>query len=123
MQKKTSLGQAVLRGLSRRCPCCGKGRAFRGYLKIVDACENCQTPLGLYPCDDGPAYITMLLVGHLIIAPLFFFEDMWRNHIEVMLPVAMFGLGLLTLVILPFVKGGFLAILWHNGLKSSRTRQ
>jgi uncharacterized protein (DUF983 family) len=120
MKRKVSIGQAVLRGLSRRCPCCGTGRAFRSYLKIVDVCDSCQTPLGLYPCDDGPAYITMLLVGHLIIAPLFIFEGMWRNHIEVMLPAAMFGMGLLTLIILPFVKGGFLGLLWHHGLKQNR---
>jgi uncharacterized protein (DUF983 family) len=120
MSSKPGLTTALLRGLFRKCPCCGKGKAFRGYLKIVDVCDTCQTPLGLYPCDDGPAYITMLLVGHVVIAPLFIFESLWSTHIEVLLPIAMFSLGLLTLIVLPFIKGAFLGLLWHHGLKQGR---
>ena len=66
-----TLGQALGRGLRRKCPHCGEASAFRSYLKIVDVCPSCQTPLGLYPCDDGPAYLTILIVGHIVVGPTF----------------------------------------------------
>jgi len=120
MTEKASLWTAVARGLRRRCPACGEGRAFRGYLKIVDTCSHCQAPLGLYPCDDGPAYVTMLLVGHLVIAPMFAFEFFWSYPLEVMVPVTLGAMGVLTLLLLPYIKGGFLGLIWHHGLKRAR---
>lgn len=119
-KSKVSFGEAILRGLNRKCPSCGKGKAFKGYLKIVDACSNCHAPLGLYPCDDGPAYVTMLLVGHLVIAPMFIFEPLWNNHLNSALVFAVSAVGILTLIVLPFIKGAFLAVLWRHGLKQLR---
>lgn len=106
-------------GLRRKCPCCGEASAFKGYLKVVDSCAKCQTPLGLYPCDDGPAYVTMLLVGHVVIGPLFIFEHLWASHLDTMIPLAMAAMGLLTLMVLPFIKGAFLGLVWHHGIRQN----
>ena len=113
------LGTALLRGVQRKCPCCGKGRAFRGYLKIVDTCAVCHTPLSLYPTDDGPAYLTILLIGHLVVAPTFLIPAFWTEPLH-LIPYLVGAIGLLTLLALPFVKGGFLALLWYLGLKQAR---
>jgi len=115
-----NLGTAFSRGLRRKCPCCGESSAFRGYVKVVDACVNCQTPLSLYPCDDGPAYVTMLLVGHLVIGPVFLLHIFYQYPVQAVLPVMVVSMALLTLVLLPFVKGAFLSLLWYLGLKGSR---
>ncbi|MDC7682558.1 DUF983 domain-containing protein [Asticcacaulis sp. BYS171W] len=120
LPEKATLWTAVKRGLQRKCPACGEGRAFRAYLKIVDQCDHCQTPLGLYPCDDGPAYITMLLVGHIVIGPLFALDFFWKYPLGIVIPITLVALGLLTLVVLPFVKGGFLGLIWHHGLRQRR---
>ena len=64
------LGLGLRRGVAHRCPACGKGRLYRGYLKVEDSCEACGHALGDYRADDGPAYLTILLIGHLIVAPL-----------------------------------------------------
>jgi len=120
MTAKASLRTAIARGLRRRCPACGEGRAFKGYLKIVDTCAHCQTPLGLYPCDDGPAYVTMLLVGHLVIAPMFALDFFWRYPLQVVIPSTLGAMMALTLLLLPFIKGGFLGLIWHHGLKRMR---
>ena len=51
----------LLRGLRHRCPNCGEGKLYRGYLKIAPACDACGHDLSAYRADDGPAYFTILL--------------------------------------------------------------
>jgi len=114
------LGTALLRGVQRKCPCCGEASSFRSYLKIVDVCPVCHTPLGIYPCDDGPAYVTIVLVGHLIIAPAFLLPFIWLYPLSWVVPVLVGLIGLFTLILLPFVKGAFLNLMWYLGLKQVR---
>ena len=114
-----NLGKALLRGLQRKCPCCGQASAFRGYLKVVDTCPACHTPLSLYPTDDGPAYLTILLIGHLVIAPTFLLPAFWSQPLQI-IPYLVGTIGVMTLIALPFVKGAFLALLWYLGLKQAR---
>jgi len=115
-----TLGQALSRGLRRKCPRCGEASSFRSYLKIVDVCPACGTPLGVYPCDDGPAYLTILIVGHIVVGPTFLFPFVWQQPMQVVLPALVSALGVLTLVLLPFVKGAFLSLLWYLGLRQAR---
>ena len=60
---------AMFRGWKRRCPNCGKGPIMKSYLKVRDACLVCNEDLHHHRADDGPAYLTILIVGH-IMAPL-----------------------------------------------------
>lgn len=115
-----TLGKALGRGIRRKCPRCGEASAFRGYLKVVDACPVCHTPLSLYPTDDGPAYLTMLLMGHVVIGPTFLIPSIWSIPLQILVPILVGTLGLLTLIALPYVKGGFLSLLWYLGLKQAR---
>jgi uncharacterized protein (DUF983 family) len=62
-----SLLVAIGRGLKGRCPSCGKGRIFDGFLRVVAHCANCHAPLGLARADDAPPYFTILIVGHIVI--------------------------------------------------------
>jgi uncharacterized protein (DUF983 family) len=62
-----SLFTAIGRGLTGRCPVCGKGRLFDGFLRVVSECEHCHAPLGLARADDAPPYFTILIVGHIVI--------------------------------------------------------
>jgi uncharacterized protein (DUF983 family) len=61
------LGTALGRGLMGRCPGCGQGRLFGGFLRVVVQCESCGAPLGLARADDAPPYFTILIVGHIVI--------------------------------------------------------
>lgn len=101
-----------MRGLRQRCPHCGEGRLFRAYLKVAPACEACGHNLSTYPADDGPAYFTILLVGHLVIAPMFFFPFVWETSPWVTVPVALLSLTTLILLLLPRIKGAFVGALW-----------
>ena len=62
----------MLRGLRRRCPHSGGAPLFRGYLKAVRNCVQCDTRFGHIRTDDIAPYFTILIVGH-IMAPLLLF--------------------------------------------------
>ena len=106
---------ALKRGLLHRCPNCGEGRLYRKYLKVVDRCATCGHELGQYRADDGPAYFTILLVGHLVIAPLLIFSIVWKAPVVLVLPILLGGLAFVTLAVLPRVKGVLIGLLYSLG--------
>jgi uncharacterized protein (DUF983 family) len=106
------LFRSVGRGLAHRCPACGKGRLYGRYLKVRPQCEACDHPLQRYPADDGPAYLTILLVGHLIIAPLLFFPIVWESPAAYSLPIILGSLTVVTLSLLPRIKGGWIGLMY-----------
>lgn len=113
------LVRSVLRGLKGACPACGQGAMFWKYLKVCGHCDRCGHDLARYPADDGPAYLTILLVGHLIVAPLLFFPIVWEAPPAFTLPIVMAPLALLTLLILPRVKGGWIGLMYALGAKDT----
>ena len=113
------LKRSVFRGLQGHCPSCGKGPLFWKYLKVNGRCEVCGHDLARYPADDGPAYLTILLVGHLIVAPLLFFPIVWRSPPIYSLPIILIPLAVLTLLILPRVKGGWIGMMYALGVKDT----
>lgn len=100
------------RGLRARCPDCGHGGLFRGYLAVNTQCARCGHATGDYRADDGPAYFTMLLIGHLVIAPLLAFSFIRTANPWLLVAITLPLLALLTLVLLRVVKGGLIGVLW-----------
>lgn len=107
-----STGQAVRRGLLCRCPSCGKGRLFNGYLKVVDRCANCGEELCHHRADDGPAYLTILLVGHLLAPVILFMFMTWRPSPWIMASVLSVACVSLSLALLPRMKGLVVGVQW-----------
>ncbi len=107
------------RGLLHRCPNCGDGRLYMRYLKVDPECEACGHELGCYPADDGPAYFTILLIGHLVVAPLLFFPWVWEASPFLVAPLTLIPLAILTLLLLPRVKGGVIGALWAIRLRKA----
>ena len=100
------------RGFFCRCPHCGEGKLFEGYLTVVQKCSSCGEPLGLYRSADGPAFITMSIIGLLLIPVLGFgFITFRADPLTLALVVAAL-IGALTLVVLRLVKGAFVGHLW-----------
>ena len=60
---------ALRRGIARRCPACGEGPVLAGYLRRLPSCNVCGEDLSHIRADDGPAWATLIVVGHLL-APL-----------------------------------------------------
>lgn len=64
--RDASWAEAVRRGFLNRCPACGRGRLFRAFLKVADACPACGTELHHHRADDLPPYLVILVVAHLV---------------------------------------------------------
>ncbi len=112
-----SKGTAIKRGLRSRCPACGQAPAFRGYLKVVEQCAHCHEPLGLIRADDFPPYITILLVGHIVVPLLLLSEQRWALPMWTQMAIWPAVTLLLTLLLLRPIKGGVLGLMWALKLR------
>jgi uncharacterized protein (DUF983 family) len=108
------LRQAVWRGARNRCPVCGEGHVFAGYLRLVDACEACGAPLGRLRADDAPPYFTILITGHILVPFALMVEKHWMPpmwlHMAIWLPL----FTTLCILILRPVKGAVVG--WMTAL-------
>jgi uncharacterized protein (DUF983 family) len=107
------------RGLRCRCPNCGEGPLFDGYLTVTSVCRSCGAPLGLARADDLPPYLTILLVGHIVVALLFLLETqvqlpLWQVS-AIFVPLTL----VLTLALLRPIKGATVGLMLHLNLLRS----
>ena len=110
--EERSLWPAVRRGFSRRCPNCGTGPMMKAYLKVRDTCTVCQEDLSHHRADDGPAYLTILIVGHLMAPLLHVTFTMFRPEPLVLFTVFAIGCVTLSLYLLPRLKGAVVGFQW-----------
>jgi uncharacterized protein (DUF983 family) len=107
---------AFVRGLLGRCPCCGKGRMFGAFLKVNDRCDACGEELHHHRADDFPAYVVILIVGHLLVPTVLSvetnFAPSYWTHLALWLPTTL----ILTLGLLQPVKGAIVALQWRMGM-------
>lgn len=106
------LRPAILRGWRRRCPNCGRGPMLKGYLKVRDECAICGEEMHHHRADDGPAYLTILLVGHLMAPLIHIFYVQVRPEPIVMASIFSVGCVALSLWLLPRLKGLMVAFQW-----------
>ena len=109
---------AMIRGFTGRCPRCGQGALFWRYLKVNPLCPACGLDLDRYPSDDGPAYFTILLTGHMVVLPLLLSSAIWKASPMISVPGVLIPLAVFTLLFLPRVKGAVIGLLY--ALKVSR---
>ena len=113
--ERRDLARAVGRGIRCRCPQCGEGRLFRAYLKVNDTCPVCGEELFHHRADDLPPYLSIVLVGHILIFAMLDIEithpdlhPMW--YLATLLPLA---IGL-PVALLPSIKGAVVGLQWAN---------
>ena len=103
---------ALLRGWRRRCPNCGGGPLFSGYLTSRESCAACGEEFHHHRADDLPAWITIMIVGHILAFLLIAVETAFNPPLWVhwaLWPTLILGL---TLWFLPRVKGAAIALQW-----------
>jgi len=108
--------QAALRGLRGKCPRCGQASLFRRWLKPIDSCPACGQDWTRQQADDFPAYVAILVTGHLL-APLIILLtlefDLGPGPVAaIILPTAL----AMMLGILQPAKGAIIAAQWWHGL-------
>jgi uncharacterized protein (DUF983 family) len=114
-----SIMTSMMRGLRRRCPCCGEGRLYRAYLKPVAKCDRCGTVFEGIRADDFPPYITILIVGHIVV-PLILLAERFGlsagEEVALWVPVTL----LLVLWLLPRFKGAVIGLMWSLDMGSAK---
>ncbi|MHC8510010.1 MAG: DUF983 domain-containing protein [Rhodospirillales bacterium] len=110
---RAPLGRTLVRGMKRLCPACGQGRLFRAYLKPVSECAFCGEALGEIRADDFPPYITMFIVGHLIVPLVLAAERIWQPPVWAHMAVWPALSLVLVLALLAPVKGACIAVMWR----------
>ncbi|MDO9430551.1 MAG: DUF983 domain-containing protein, partial [Phenylobacterium sp.] len=95
------------------------GSLFRAYLKIRPFCDVCRHENGRYPADEAPPNFTILIVGHLVVAPLLAFRVIWTVPTGLLLAILLPALTALILLVLPIVKGAVVGVLWALGAQST----
>ncbi len=92
-----------------RCPACGKGKLFRSYLKVADACGVCATSFKAADTGDGPVVFVLLIAGFIAGAGLVVSVVAWDwptwKLLSVWPPIAV----ALSLVLMPMLKGVMVA--------------
>jgi uncharacterized protein (DUF983 family) len=108
---------SIWRGLLRRCPNCGKGPVLAGYLTVSPFCSCCGERLGHIRADDGPAYFTVLVVGHIVVPISLWVEQTWAPPVVPHIAAAILLTCLLIWQMLPSMKGAVVGLMWALRLK------
>ena len=110
------------RGITGRCPNCGVGRVFAGFLTVVPACAHCGAPLGVMRADDAPPYIVIFLVGHLLLPPVFWVEEAFRPPMWLHMVVWLPSFAVACTLLLRPVKGVVVGWMWRLGFAEGARR-
>lgn len=106
------LWRSVGRGWRRKCPNCGSGPLLRSYLKLNKTCTVCQQDFRHAKAEDGPAYLTILFVGHLMAPSLHWAFVTWRPEPMTLFTIFAVGCVGLSLYLLPRLKGAIVGYQW-----------
>lgn len=109
-----------LAGVAGRCPNCGEGRLFEGFLAVTPRCEACGFDLAKADSGDGPAVFVILVAGFIVafaalITEVAVHPPVWL-HMVLWLP----GTLVLCLLLLRPTKGLLLASQFRNKASEAR---
>lgn len=114
--QRPRLGIALRRGLMNRCPVCGEGKLFAGFLRVSDRCDRCGAPLGRVQADDAPPYFTIFLVGHIVVPLMLWSERLWAPEMWVLAAIFLPLSGGLSIGLIRPVKGATVGLMMRLGL-------
>ena len=115
-----TLSGSILVGLSCRCPRCGRGKLFRGFLTLQPRCEACGLDYGFADSGDGPAVFIMFLAGFTVVGAALVTEVLYQPpfwvHAALWLPLIL----IVTLGPLRPMKGLMIALQYHHKAAEGR---
>lgn len=116
VQQPVPVATAMGRGLKMKCPHCGTGDLFSRFLKVADRCPACREEFHHHRADDFPAYLVIVVVGHIIVPAILAVELAYAPptwlQLVVWLPLTLIG----SLGLLQPTKGAIVALQWQAGM-------
>src|SRR6201985_3218432 len=74
-----TLSQIVMRGLACKCPRCGKGKLFAGFLSLQPRCARCGLDYAFIDAGDGPAVFIIMIAGAIVVAAALIVEVKYQQ--------------------------------------------
>ncbi|MDZ4363503.1 DUF983 domain-containing protein [Brevundimonas sp.] len=110
----------VRAGLLCRCPHCGRGPLFAGFLKVVDRCRACGYDFSHLNTGDGAAVFVMQIAGGIVVFGALFIQIAYNPPIWALLAVATPLVAGLSLGLMRPAKGVMIALQMRNHAGQSR---
>jgi uncharacterized protein (DUF983 family) len=112
LKEKRDVWQALKRGFRGRCPRCGEGKLFKAFLKVDNACSVCGQDFTPHRADDLPAYLVIVIVGHIVVPLALLIETNYSPPVALQLAIYLPLTFIASLVLLQPVKGAVVAVQW-----------
>jgi uncharacterized protein (DUF983 family) len=116
----SSLRTPIVRGLACRCPRCGEGKLFRGFLTLASRCDRCGLDYSFADAGDGPAVFVILISGFITVGAALVVEVLYEPpywvHALLWGPLIL----LTTLVPLRLIKSLLIALQFHHKAAEGR---
>ena len=113
----------ILAGLACRCPRCGKGKMFSGFLGLKPVCEVCGLDYAFVDAGDGPAVFVILFAGFIVVGAALVVEMRYQPplwvHVALWLPLLL----VTTLAPLRSMKGVLIALQYHHKAAEGRLQR
>ena len=109
---KRDVWTAMKRGFRGRCPRCGEGKLFRAFLKVDDHCSVCGQDFTPHRADDLPAYLVIVIVGHIMVPLALMIETNYAPAVALQLAIYLPATLIASLLLLQPVKGTVVGVQW-----------
>jgi uncharacterized protein (DUF983 family) len=114
------LSRSVLRGIACRCPRCGEGKLYSGFLTLRPACDKCGLDYAFIDAGDGPAVFIILIAGFIVVACALIVEVKYQPpfwvHAALWIPMVL----AVTLWPLRAMKSLLIALQFHHKAAEGR---
>ena len=110
--EKRDLWTAIKRGFRCRCPRCGEGKLFRAFLKVDDHCSACGQDFTAHRADDLPAYLVIIIVGHIVVPAALWIETNYSPAVWLQLAIYLPLTFVSSLLLLQPIKGAVVGFQW-----------
>jgi uncharacterized protein (DUF983 family) len=115
-----TLTEAVLRGIACRCPGCGKGKLFAGFLTLRPRCDTCGLDYNFVDAGDGPAVFIIMIAGAIVVACALIVEVKYQPpywvHAVLWIPLIL----ITTLLPLRVMKSLLISLQFHHKAAEGR---
>ena len=110
--EKRDVWTSIKRGFRGRCPRCGEGKLFRAFLKVDNNCSLCGLDFTPHRADDLPAYLVIVIVGHIVVPAALMIETNYSPPVALQLAIYLPLTLVASLALLQPVKGAVVGMQW-----------